>query len=164
VLAYRGELPELSRIALDPSSRTSSYLLRILLRESFGLFPEYAERPESAEQARLIIGDPAIAFRRTAGTDWKFLDLGEAWERLTGLPFVFAAWAVRRDHPEFVALAAAIQRSLQRGRANLETIAATEPDPDFVREYLTRNIRYEFGEPQRRAVARFRELLAALRP
>lgn len=159
VLAYRGELGELSRVALDPSSRTSSYLLRIVLRELFGLFPDYAERPEAAEQARLIIGDPAIAFRRTAGADWKFLDLGEAWEQLTGLPFVFAVWVVRRNHPEFAALTAAIQHSLQRGRENLEAIALAEADPELVRTYLTQNIRYEFGEEQRRAVERFRGLI-----
>ena len=25
------------------------------------------------------------------------LDLGQAWQELTGLPFVFGVWAVRRD-------------------------------------------------------------------
>ena len=27
----------------------------------------------------------------------QILDLGQAWKDLTGLPFVFAVWAIRRD-------------------------------------------------------------------
>lgn len=159
VLAYRGELADLRRVALDPSSRTSSSLLQILMREFFRRPVEYAPQPESPEQARLIIGDPAIAFRQTAGPEWRFLDLGEAWEQFTGLPFVFAVWVVRRDHPDRAALTEAIQRSLRRGRENLEAIAAQAPDPEFAKTYLTKHIRYEFGEEQRLAAERFRQLI-----
>ena len=39
------------------------------------------------------------------------LDLGQAWQELTGLPFVFGVWAVRRD---FAAAAPEITASLHR--------------------------------------------------
>ena len=42
--------------------------------------------------AALLIGDPALDHEGEVAR----LDLGEAWTRLTGLPFVFAFWAGRR--------------------------------------------------------------------
>jgi chorismate dehydratase len=46
------------------------------------------------DDAALIIGDPAMLIDRT-----KLLvyDLAEEWRKHTGLPFVFAFWAVRAD-------------------------------------------------------------------
>ena len=159
VLAYRGELNQLRRVALDPASRTSSGLLRVVMESFLGIKCEYLPRAESAEEARLIIGDPAIAFRKQASAEWRFLDLGEAWHQQTGLPFVFAVWVVRNSHPDRVAIRQTLQDSLKLGLQNIPQIAAVEADPDFAREYLTRYIRYEFGEEQMQAVARFRELL-----
>src|SRR5256885_959549 len=44
--------------------------------------------------AALIIGDPALRIQRSRYTT---LALSEEWQRLTGKPFVFAFWAVRRE-------------------------------------------------------------------
>ena len=121
-----------------------------------------ARKSHSPDEARLIIGDPAIAFRKTASPNWHFLDLGEAWYRFTGLPFVFAVWVVRRDHPERNAITQTLQESLQMGQKHLEIIAAEEADPDFALKYLTHSIRYEFGEEQKQAMAQFREWLDKL--
>ena len=43
----------------------------------------------------MLFGDGAIWYRHRNGDDC-LLDLGEAWTEMTGLPFVFAAWAVQR--------------------------------------------------------------------
>jgi chorismate dehydratase len=43
----------------------------------------------------LVIGDAAL---RARGQFPFTLDLGQGWKELTGLPFVFAVWAVRRDY------------------------------------------------------------------
>jgi chorismate dehydratase len=44
--------------------------------------------------AALIIGDPAMLINRSGV---EVYDLAEEWRKHTGLPFVFAFWAVRSD-------------------------------------------------------------------
>lgn len=88
------------------SSRTSVLLLELLCRHQWSIAPRFAtvraESPdlESLEglphEAVLVIGDAALML---AGSD-KYpveVDLGDEWKRWTGLPFVFAVWAARRD-------------------------------------------------------------------
>jgi chorismate dehydratase len=57
--------------------------------------------------AGVLIGDAALRARYEAQRrDLVVTDLGEAWRDWTGLPMVFAVWAVRRDfaaaHPGLV--------------------------------------------------------------
>ncbi len=56
----------------------------------------------TAHDAALLIGDPALKIDRS-----RYLthDLAEEWMKLTGRPFVFAFWAVRRE-----ALTGAVRR------------------------------------------------------
>jgi chorismate dehydratase len=94
-----------ARLALTAESRTSRALLRILMREHFGVQPRYVAGGVRAD-ACLAIGDAALAMR--AAARWPFvLDLGAAWARFTGLPFVYARWVVRRDAPADAARALA---------------------------------------------------------
>ncbi len=86
---------EIKTLALDASSMTSNRLAQILLRESFGVSPETITRKpdlntmlEEAD-ACVLIGDIGMM---SDGTGLHVLDLGEAWYRLTGKPFVWAAW------------------------------------------------------------------------
>ncbi len=55
--------------------------------------------------AALIIGDAALTQNWPAHFAHVY-DLGDMWKGMTGLPFVFAVWAVRRDfacnHPEIL--------------------------------------------------------------
>jgi len=44
--------------------------------------------------AAIVIGDPAL---QADLSGLHVLDLAEGWRRLTGLPFVFAVWAVRPE-------------------------------------------------------------------
>jgi chorismate dehydratase len=57
--------------------------------------------------AAVLIGDAALRARREApGRGLTVTDLGAAWRDWTGLPMVFAVWAVRREfaaaHPGLV--------------------------------------------------------------
>jgi chorismate dehydratase len=54
--------------------------------------------PGSADAA-LVIGDTALTQNWPARFSHVY-DLGEMWKNRTGLPFVFAVWAVRRDFAE----------------------------------------------------------------
>ena len=162
-LAYRGELSGIRRIALDPASLTSVHLLQVLLREYHGLRPELtglSAFPVEADAA-LLIGNQAIDFRESDEGAHRILDLGEEWKRCTGLPFVFAPWLLRPGLAEPKAVADDLRSLKAAGLARLEDIIHAEPrDPAFTRRYLTEHIRFELGEPQKRGMAKYRELLA----
>lgn len=148
ILVSRGPLEQVKRVALDQNSRTSVALLRILLQER-GIHPEYLhERPDpermlSEADAALLIGDPALKVEREK---YQVIDLAAEWHALTGLPFVFAVWAVRSgvDLPD---LPFYFKSSLRYGLSSIDTLsreAAAELGLDSadVRSYLTENLHY----------------------
>jgi chorismate dehydratase len=76
-------------------SETSVALLQLLLRNYWGIDVGLVEEGCVSEPVALLrIGDRAL--REAASGKWAHIwDLGEAWHRWTGLPFVFALWLVR---------------------------------------------------------------------
>ncbi len=100
LLASRVPLEKARSVALDEASRSSAAMVRILLEELVGVRPEYHVGPSDLREmlghhdAALLIGDPAL---KADLSGLHVLDLAEGWHRLTGLPFVFAVWAVRPE-------------------------------------------------------------------
>jgi len=99
LLVSRVPVDRIRSVALDENSRTSAALLRILLEHRGMRGVVYHEAAPSLRamlrdhDAALLIGDPALR-ADTAGLE--VLDLGGEWHAATGLPFVFAVWAIRR--------------------------------------------------------------------
>ena len=95
-----------SRVLVSASSRTSVLLLEELARDRWQVPLELVTAPTevadlarlaaTAHEAVLVIGDAALLLRARAGYPF-VTDLGEEWKAWTGLPFVFAVWAARRD-------------------------------------------------------------------
>lgn len=160
VLVHRGHLSAVRSVKLDPASRTSQNLVRVILAEFHGLHPEFGAEGE----AELIIGNQAIQYREIHDGDpaVQVLDLGEEWRRCTGLPFVYAMWALRSDLPNLPEIAEAFRALKQNGIANLEAVIADDETgtPEFRRRYLTEHIRFDLREREKRGIARYRELLA----
>ena len=149
LLVSRVPIEEVRRVALDTNSRTSATLIRILLRERWGLDPEYLhERPDpermlAEADAALVIGDPALRVDRER---YLITDLAAEWKELTGLPFVFAVWAVRPE-VEIPDLPFYFKSSLRYGLSSLDTLvreSAAEMglDTSEVRSYLTENLSF----------------------
>jgi len=149
ILISRCPISEVRKVALDQNSRTSVALLRILLRERYGLSPEYLhERPDAERMldeadAALLIGDPALKVDRER---YLITDLAAEWQELTGLPFVFAVWAVRPG-VEIPDLSFYFKSSLRYGLSSLdilvrESAAELELDSSEVRSYLTENLAF----------------------
>jgi chorismate dehydratase len=157
LLAYHGELRDVRSIALDPASLTSVNLLRVLLWQFHTIKPEIGIEGE----ARLLIGNQAIDFRDREESGWKILDLGEEWKRCTGLPFVFAAWALRPGLDQLPAVAAAFRALKAHGLRCLDEIIAADPTstPALRRRYLTTHIRFDLRDREKAGLARYRELL-----
>ena len=162
ILAYKGELEGLREIQLDPSSHTSNALLQIILEEFHSLQPEYVQITErkSLDFPLLLIGDPAIAFRnRTSDPEMRYLDLGEEWYRQTGLPFIFALWALKREFTEKKSLSSALRKAKQGGLSKLQALASRTPDPEFSLRYLRDWICYDLGEEEKRGLQLYGDLL-----
>lgn len=158
IVASPGPLSETSEIFPDPASVTSNSLLKILLAEFFPNPPKVVTTPPTTipELApRLLIGDRALEFRRTF-PNWEFFDLGECWHKNTGLPFVFAAWCLSSPAPK--SLADHLRLTRTHGLSRLPEIARATPTPAESLDYLSRNIRYGLGEPEKAALELFASL------
>lgn len=90
-------------VLLTRESDTSIKLVQIILEEFYRIRPLYSVGPvygpdALADEAAAIlaIGDDALRIGRSNSYPVR-LDLGEAWMRQTGLPFVFSVCVVRED-------------------------------------------------------------------
>jgi chorismate dehydratase len=88
-------------VRVSAASASGAALVKVLMAELFGVEPRYqqgrvADFSRTTDAAVLAIGDEALGLKAAGALPFE-LDLGEAWQELTGLPFVFGVWAVRRD-------------------------------------------------------------------
>lgn len=121
-------------VALAGNSRTSQVLTRVLLERRWGVAPDYVEMPPDLPamlrdaDAALLIGDEALRAYWEPPAGLHVYDLGREWSAWTGLPMVYAVWAVRRDYalgqPDGVrAVVDALSGSLTYCRAHLDDIS-----------------------------------------
>jgi chorismate dehydratase len=163
LLLLRKAPREIRDLVLDPDSRTSSVLARIILEQGHGVRPRpRAPRgPKDRGDARLVIGDPALAWH---AQEHPRLDLGGEYFRLTGLPMVFAVWAGRRDSrarwkPLLPALASAADWGLEQLSALAAGAAAALRLPAaFLEVYLRERIRYRLGAAEAAGLETFLDL------
>ncbi len=161
-LAHRRPLEEVKEVYCDTASLTSVNLLRVLLAER-GLKPEFkplaSYAPDQMPDFVMLIGNPAIDFLR-APHEHEIFDLGAAWYEMTGLPFVFAVWALRRG-VENRALRRILREARDFGLDTLDYIIASssEYDLNFRKDYLGWHIHYHLGSDEKRGLAHFITLL-----
>jgi chorismate dehydratase len=172
IVAHAGEISRVGEIALDPASETSVNLLRILLAKR-ELNPRLVEGGAPAmpqrdirglararpSRAQLLIGDQAIRFRQNH-PDFQFWDLGEEWEKATGLPFVYALWLIRPEVPEAKATADQLRALRDENLVNLDRLIAAEKDFDheFCATYYRDYLRFGFGEKEKEGLQLFQKL------
>ena len=90
-------------ICISGESHTSVALLRLLMRDYYGISPQYrtgrvsqALRSAPPPTAFLAIGDEALHLRHHPDYPWR-LDMAEAWRDWTELPFIFGLWVISRQ-------------------------------------------------------------------
>ena len=154
-------------VGVSTETATSVEILRILFAQRYRVTPRAWTAPGPACDAILLIGDGAIR-ELTAPRRFRYaVDLGSEWTEWTGLPCVFARWAIRRAVPptERAAFAQALEAALARGLADLPAIAARRRDTGWseaeVATYLS-SFAYRFGPAEERAIAEFRRRRAEL--
>lgn len=164
VLAARKPWSQVRTVGLTPLSRTSVALLKVLFswtRADKGREVEYTVYSSLADAARqydgvLAIGDPALQF------DWGGLtvhDLALQWRNETGLPFVFAVWAMRQGVTA-AGLHEFLWHSMRAGVAAIPSLASSHAaslqlPEGLLRDYLSNNLYYEMGEREKEGLRKF---------
>jgi chorismate dehydratase len=161
---------EIRSVALDEGSRTSSALTQILLRNRYGVNPVVRplliDTPAEgvATDAVLLIGDRAM---RACLPGFRYsYDLGEEWTAWTGLPMVYAVWAVRGG-VELGATEKAFHKAKEYGLSRAGQIAEREAaalglDPGYCRRYLDTLIRYDLGPQELAGLRKYHQLATEL--
>ncbi|MFC7975536.1 menaquinone biosynthetic enzyme MqnA/MqnD family protein [Streptomyces cinereoruber] len=167
VIVSQRPLEELdgARVALGSTSRTSVRLAQLLLSERYGVSPDYYTCPPDLgvmmqeAEAAVLIGDAALraSLHDAPRLGLQVHDLGLMWKEWTGLPFVFAVWAVRKDYlarePETVhevhqAFLASRDLSLEEVAKVAEQAARWEAfDAELLERYF-RTLDFRFGPEQ----------------
>lgn len=83
------------------------------------------------DDARLLIGDAAMAARENLeARGFVAIDLSDAWKTLTGLPFTFAVWVIKKSIPEEEAkiLSDRIRASHDKAMLNIDSVAAEQQE------------------------------------
>jgi chorismate dehydratase len=167
-----------ARVALGSTSRTGVLLAQLLLGERYGVRPEYFRCPPDLTQmlleadAGVLIGDVALrALYEAPRRGLEVTDLGQAWRDWTGLPMVFAVWAVRRDfaaaHPGLVKeVHEAFLRSRDLCLAELDQVAEAaarwEPFDAATLATYFRTLDFSLGERQVAGLREFARRAASI--
>jgi chorismate dehydratase len=122
-------------------------------------------------RARLLIGDQAVHFRQKHSREFRFWDLGDQWEQLTGVPFVYALWLIRSEVAEAQQIANRLRALRGQNMARLdqligETVAEGEDlgsqnvTHEFLGRYYREYLRFNFGEREKQGLQTFGNLCA----
>jgi len=158
------------RLGLDIGSRTSATLAQVLLRRRYGVNPELIplamDQPaeEADADAVLLIGDRAM--RACLPGFAHAFDLGQEWHEWTGLPFVYAVWAVRAG-VDLAGVDRALDSAKRQGLARIGQIAHREApllglDAGFCRRYLANIIGFDLGPREQAGLHHFYMLASEL--
>ncbi|MBE9583706.1 menaquinone biosynthesis protein [Mucilaginibacter sp. JRF] len=152
------EIHDVKYLQLDPQSRSSNNLARVLLKNFWKVKPELIDNAEDytlstdANTAFVQIGD------RTFGKADKYpyvYDLAEEWQKFTGLPFTFAAWISNKPiSAEFIE---EFNTTLKFGLDNRPQLFKELPHRhDFdIEDYLLNKIDYNLTDKKREALHMF---------
>lgn len=160
---------QIESIYLDYHSRTSVKLCEILCKKFWEVNPKFISAEKGFEEkiqgktAGVIIGDRTFHLNKEYAYQY---DLAEEWQKMTGLPFVFAAWVSNKKLPkEFIE---AFNSALIHGVSNIKKaieIQENLPIPKKVlTNYLSQNISYKFDKQKMKALILFQNYLKTAKP
>jgi chorismate dehydratase len=155
-------LEKIQTVYLDYQSRSSVALLKWLMREYWGIQPviiraeddSYREKIKG-DTAGLVIGDRAFEQRKVSTFIY---DLGSEWKKITGLPFVFAAWISTKPLPdEFLRL---FNDANELGLHHIDEIVAEQHYSLYdLKKYYNSQISYRLDEKKRMGMNLFLQYL-----
>lgn len=152
-------------VFLSKASLTSNHLVQFLLRNCPVDYTFQDPSVATAEDSLLLIGDDAIRMFYAQKFSYAY-DLSNLWKDLTGFPFVFAVWAVRREvYDRFPKGVISIHAALLHSKWLSHTSYAEMADQYFSGvfpeaysciKYL-KNLRYELSVPFQEGLLAFQQ-------
>ncbi|QJD98089.1 menaquinone biosynthesis protein [Mucilaginibacter robiniae] len=159
------DIQQVKSLQLDPQSRSSNNLAKVLLKNYWQIQPElitaapdYAQ-PADEYTAFVQIGD------RTFGKaeSYPFVyDLAAEWIKFTGLPFTFAAWIANKSISQ--SFMNDFNQALQYGLDHRDDLFKEIPmRTDFdIQDYLMKRIDYPLTEAKKQALYLFLKYIKEL--
>lgn len=132
-LLFHENISTISTVAIDPSSASEIVLAKVILAEEYELEPKFQPYTGSADwalsqaDAVLLVGDASL---KEISSHPNRIDLVEAWNEITGLPYVHGFWCGGDESLNAEDVAWLIQSAFN-GRASLDTIASDLPRGAF---------------------------------
>ncbi len=165
-LMSNDDIADIQSIYLDPQSRSSNNLARMLAHEYWNISPKWVNTqliPQQLENntAAVFIGDKV--FKEEKKYSHRF-DLAETWMNYTGKAFVFAAWISNKKlDPAFKK---EFNNALAFGLENIRPAIAefSKPYPLTEKEifvYLTKNIDFHLDKSKRESMKMFLDWVKA---
>ena len=150
---------EIKTVKLDPQSRTSNNLAKVLLKFHFKIAVEFTTDQNAVADAIVLIGD------RTFGKkdDYKFAyDMGEEWMKFTGLPFVYAAWVANKEISKSFIIE--FDQALKFGLDNRKEVLKQLPQiKNFdLEDYLFSKLNFDLTDDKRKALDLFLDYIQKL--
>ena len=163
------EPARIRRVLLDPASRTSNALGRLIVvrrlahgEPHFVLPDPIGPAPSRPPDAELVMGDRGLVAERPQAK-WVH-DLGLEWERMIHRPFIYAFWVARADAP-LGRLMDVLASARDAGLAARDQIAAEAPavcgvPADVARRHLFEQVQYGFGPREQQGLEVFYRMAA----
>lgn len=175
---------QITTVHADTDSHTSVMLADVILRELHGVRAEFKPfdarektstppieptlSPDEAwPETVLLIGDKVVVDSPPAVRYPHQIDLGQAWNELTGLPFVYATWMCRSEDAgstKIAEAAAMLERVRLRNNLRLDWLVTTQAKAhnwpaDLARTYIGQLLKFNPDERAKQAVELFFEKL-----
>lgn len=155
-------IEEVEAVYLDYQSRTSVRLAQLLLERHWKKKVVFKHAPENyieyinGTTAGVIIGDRALKQL----TNFEYIyDLAAEWKKMTGLPFIFAAWIANKELPQ--SFKDAFNKANAEGLKHIDEVVAENPFPYYdLKTYYTENIHYLLDDNKKKGLQTFLEMIA----
>jgi chorismate dehydratase len=165
LLLSKVPLEQITHVSLDFDSRTSVELVKVLAKNYWKIKPQW-ENLKSGQatsihniESLVAIGDKTFEMR----TKFPYVyDLAEAWNKFSGLPFVFAVWISRKKLSEEKSsqFTSALSYGIHHKRECIEYFSDKLPRCGDCLSYLEHNISYVFDEEKKKGLTKFLGYLA----
>lgn len=161
VLLSNSPIETLEKIYLDYQSRTSVVLVKVLAQNRWNVKPEWIPyTPQHSLKdidpydGLVVIGDKVFDVENQF--KYKY-DLAEEWIKLTGLPFVFAAWTTNKkiDTSFIDSFNNALRQGVESIKESIDLYPPLKLSKLEAAEYLTNNISFDFNKEKREALKLF---------
>ncbi len=163
------QFEKIETVFLDYRSRSSVNLTKVLAKNCWNTEFRWVNTSKGFDfrniglnQAVVLIGDQCFEYEKS----FRFkIDLAAEWKSFTGLPFVFACWTANKQiDQQFIN---EFNQALSLGVNDIDAVVKKFGKTGIIagadlKEYLTKNIDFNFNDDKKKALKLFLELIEKL--